>query len=129
MSIYLTVEHYSASTSFACPESATINCLKVTTSRWSHVGPVPVAVLGLAFFAAMSLLCAPPAWRLRMLEPVRVVAAVVGVLVALVLVWIELFKVDAICLYCTAAHVCALLLLATVLWTTSNRGTEQKQPD
>ena len=38
---------------------------------------------------------------------------------ALYLVWIELFRVDAICLWCTAVHVCTLALLATVLWSTA----------
>jgi uncharacterized membrane protein len=118
ISIYLTVEHFTAATTLACPETGTINCQKVTTSAWSHIGPVPVAVLGLAFFAGMSALCSPPAWRIRALAPTRVVGAVVGVLSALYLVWVELFRVDAICLWCTAVHVCALALLATVLWST-----------
>jgi uncharacterized membrane protein len=119
-SAYLTVEHFTAGASFACPETAAINCQKVTTSAWSHVGPVPVAVLGLAFFVGMTLLCSPPAWRVRALGPLRVAGAVLGVLTALGLVWVELFQVDAICLWCTAVHVCALALLATVLWTSSS---------
>lgn len=116
VSVYLTVEHYTSSTSLACPESATINCAKVTTSAWSHVGAVPVAVLGVAFFAAMAVLCTPPLWRVRALRTLRVAGAVAGVLVALYLVWVELYRVDAICLWCTAAHLCSLALLGTVLW-------------
>lgn len=49
VSTYLTIEHFTGSQQLACPESATINCAKVTTSRWSHLVGVPVAVLGLAF--------------------------------------------------------------------------------
>jgi len=119
VSVYLTVEHYTASTTLACPENAVLNCQKVTTSKWSHVGPIPVAVLGLVYFVVMAALCLPAAWRLRALLTARVAAAGLGVAVALVLVWIELFKVDAICLYCTAVHVCSLLLLGAVLWTTA----------
>jgi len=119
VSVYLTVEHFSAGTSLACPESAAINCQKVTTSQWSHLGPIPVAILGLVFFAAMSALCVPPMWRRRALDPVRIAGAALGVLTALVLVWIELFRIDAICLWCTAVHVCSLVLLGTVLWPTS----------
>ncbi|HEY3716216.1 MAG TPA: vitamin K epoxide reductase family protein [Jatrophihabitantaceae bacterium] len=119
VSAFLTVEHFSSSTTLACPESATINCQKVTTSHWSHLGPIPVAVLGLVFFAAMSALCVPPVWRRRALDPARVGGAALGVVTALVLVWIELFRIDAICLWCTAVHVCSLVLLGTVLWTTS----------
>lgn len=119
VSAYLTVEHFSSAATLACPESARINCQKVTTSHWSHLGPIPVAVLGLVFFAVMSVLCVPPLWRRRALDPLRVAGAVLGVLTALVLVWIELFRIDAICLWCTAVHICSLGLLGTVLWTTS----------
>jgi uncharacterized membrane protein len=119
ISSYLTVEHFTASKLLACPESATINCQKVTTSAWSHLGPVPVAVLGLAYFVVMTALCTPFAWRYPALDIVRVAAAGAGVLSAIYLVWVELFRVDAICLWCTAVHVCTLALLATVLWTTS----------
>lgn len=115
---YLTVEHYSASATLACPETGAINCTKVTTSSWSHVGPVPVAVLGLVFFTAMAILCSPPAWRSRVLDPLRVAGAGVGMASALYLVWAELFRIDAICLWCTAVHVCTLLLLGCVIWAT-----------
>jgi len=40
----------------------------------------------------------------------------IGAISVLYLVYIELFKVDAICLWCTAVHVCTIALLATVLW-------------
>lgn len=119
ISIYLTVEHFTSSALLACPETGTINCQKVTTSAWSHIGPIPVAVLGLVFFAAMAALCSPPAWRLPALAPLRLAGAVVGVLSALGLVYVELFEVDAICLWCTAVHVCALALLIAVLWASS----------
>jgi uncharacterized membrane protein len=119
VSAYLTAEHFSLGSALACPESATINCQKVTTSHWSHLGPIPVSVLGLVFFTAMAVLCIPLLWRLRALDPVRVAGALVGVATALVLIWIELFRIDAVCLWCTAVHVCALVLLGTVLWTTS----------
>lgn len=32
------------------------------------------------------------------------------------LVYVEIFKVDAICLWCTGVHVVTLLLLVTILW-------------
>lgn len=120
-SVYLSVEHYSGGTSFACPESATVNCLKVTTSRWSVIAGVPVAVLGLAYFAVMTVAVAVPlhARRLRLL---RVAAAGVGVLAALYLVFVELFEVDAICLWCTAVHLCALVLFGATVWRDAAAG-------
>ena len=119
VSSYLTVEHYAAPTLLACPESAVVNCAKVTTSSWSQVGPLPVAVLGLGYFLVMAALTSPPAWRLPRLNTVRVAGAAAGVVTALYLIWVELFRVEAICLWCTAVHVAAVALLSTVLWTSS----------
>lgn len=114
--VYLTYEHFSSSTSFACPETKAINCQKVTTSQWSHIGGMPVAVLGLIFFATMLVLCSPWLWRNRRLDGLRVATAGVGVLTALYLIYIELFQVDAICLWCTLVHVCSLALLGITTW-------------
>ena len=121
VSSYLTYEHYSASTTLACPENATLNCLKVTTSEWSSFLGIPVAVLGLVFFVGMAVLCLPALWRspARWVRQGRVAASVVGVLFALYLVWAELFKVDAICLWCTVAHVLSFALMVVVLLGTA----------
>lgn len=122
VSIYLTIEHFSASATLACPESATINCAKVTTSKWSHIVGIPVAVLGLAYFIAMVALCLPAAWRRPGLDRPRIAACGLGVLSALYLVYIELFRVDAICIWCTVVHVCTLGLLTAVLWRSTLLG-------
>jgi uncharacterized membrane protein len=116
ISAYLTVEHYDSTLTLACPESATINCAKVTTSPWSHIGAIPLALLGLIFFLAMALLCSPPAWRIAALHGLRIAAAVIGTLSVFYLIWVELFRVNAICLWCTGVHLCTVALLATVLW-------------
>jgi uncharacterized membrane protein len=128
ISAYLTVEHYTTSALLACPESATINCAKVTTSRWSHVVGVPVALLGLLYFVAMTALLLPWSWRRADLDAVRVVGVALGALTVLYLVSIELFAVDAICLWCTAVHICMITLLALVLWHTGVVRTEGPTP-
>ena len=40
--------------------------------------------------------------------------------------WVELFRVNALCLWCTAVHVCTLALLGTVLWRTADRRAEDR---
>jgi uncharacterized membrane protein len=114
---YLTFEHYSASTTLACSDTGAINCLKVTTSSYSKVAGVPVALLGLLFFVAMTVLCLPAAWRSanRKVRRVRLVAVTVGIVSVIYLVWVELFKVDAICLWCTGVHVLTFALFALVV--------------
>ncbi len=112
---YLTYEHFTGSTTLACSDNGTVNCLKVTTSPWSAVAGVPVALAGLAFFLAMTLLCAPTRYA-GGLGLLRLIGVSVGTVTVLWLVYVEIFKVDAICLWCTAVHIITVLLLGTVLW-------------
>jgi uncharacterized membrane protein len=114
---YLTFEHYTASSTLACADNGAINCLKVTTSSYSKVLGVPVALLGLLFFVAMTVLCLPQMWRSAqpLVHRLRLAAVVVGMLSVLYLLWAELFKIDAICLFCTGVHVLTFALFALVV--------------
>ena len=117
-SAYLTFEHYSGSTSLACSDSGAVDCAKVTTSQWSSIAGVPVALLGLLFFVAMTALCLPPVWRrtTTVLDNVRVGAAGVGLLMVFYLLWAEFVKIHAICLWCTGVHVITFVLFFVLLF-------------
>ena len=119
---YLTVEHYTASKTLACPETAVLNCQKVTTSAQSVVLGVPVALLGLLFFIALVPLCLPLAWRSahRAVRWGRVLFALIGACFVLYLIYAELFVLDAICLWCTAVHVITLALFAVIALGTAS---------
>jgi uncharacterized membrane protein len=117
---YLTFEHFTSSTSLACSDNGVVNCLKVTTSSYSAVAGVPVAVLGLVYFAVMLMLQLPLMWQRpeRALRLTRVGWSVVGLGTVFYLLSAELFVIDAICLWCTAVHVLTLLLFATTVYAT-----------
>jgi uncharacterized membrane protein len=125
-SAYLTVEHYSTSPSYACPVSATINCIKVTTSSYSELFGIPVALLGLLFFLGMTPLCLPIAWRWDSPWPprLRLAGLTLGVAFVIYLVWAELFRIEAICLWCTGVHAVTLALFAVVVLDTALRPIE-----
>ena len=114
VSAYLTIAHYTQTVTLACPATATINCEKVTSSPQSELLGIPVAVLGLVFFAAMAALAVPAAWRpgRPRLRAVRLGVAALGVCFVARLVYAELFEIDAICLWCTVVHVLAVALFA-----------------
>lgn len=114
---YLTYEHFTAGSTLACPDTGVVNCLKVTSSEYSEVFGIPVALLGLGFFVAMTVLCLPQVWRSASPWPgrVRLAAVVVGVLFVFYLVWAELFQIDAICLWCTVVHALTLVLFGLVV--------------
>jgi uncharacterized membrane protein len=121
---YLSYEHFTASSTLACPDTGAINCVKVTSSSYAAIAGVPVAVLGLVFFVAMTLLCLPGAWAATgqsgaALRRVRLVGAIVGIVFVLYLIWAELFAIDAICLWCTAVHVLTIALFAVVAFGTA----------
>ncbi len=123
-SAYLTYEHYTSSKTLACSESGAINCLKVTTSSYSKQLGIPVALLGLLFFVAMVALCSPKAWSLSRERPwigwLRLTMSTIGVFMVFFLVWAELFRIDAICLWCTAVHVVTVALFGVLVFAAAS---------
>ncbi|MGW6276240.1 vitamin K epoxide reductase family protein [Kribbella sp. NPDC055071] len=114
---YLTYEHFTAGTTLACPETGVVNCFKVTSSQYSKLFGIPVALLGLLFFVGMTVLSLPPLWRTTSPWPgrLRLAAVLVGVVFVCYLIWAELFQIDAICLWCTVVHVLTLVLFGLVV--------------
>ncbi len=99
---YLTIAHFGHAP-LVCSNSGAINCEKVTTSVQSYFLHIPVAVLGLGFYAAMTVLNLPVAWRStdRRVHIARLGMLVLGMCFALYLVSAELLIIGAICLWCT----------------------------
>ncbi len=114
---YLTYEHYSGSTTLACSETTHVNCTKVTTSQWSEIFGVPVALLGLLFFVAMTILCLPVVWKRApsIVQHIRMASACIGMLMVFYLLWAEFFQIHAICLWCTGVHITTFLLLIVLV--------------
>ena len=114
---YLTLTHYTDPAALACPDTGIVNCTLVTTSSWSVLFGVPVAVLGLAWALAMAALNSPWAWRsgVSWLNSVRIAGVTAGASMVLYLVYVELFRVGAICLWCTGVHITAVALFGAVL--------------
>ena len=127
---YLTYEHFTSSSSLACSDSGVINCLKVTTSSYSAVVGVPVAVLGVVFFAVMLVFQLPLMWRRpeRAVRVGRLAWAAIGLCSVFYLLYAELFAVDAICLWCTAVHVLTLVLFGTTVFATATYPPSQMVP-
>ena len=110
---YLTVSHY-----FAIPLPCSIvnGCEKVTTSVYSTVFGVPLALFGAAYYLAMVLLSVFSLDRKneRSMKVVAVLSTA-GFLISLGLVSIQLFVLDSICLYCmTSAAITTIVLLLSI---------------
>lgn len=118
VSCYLTVDHF-AHIALACSDTGIVNCQKVTTSGQSHFLGIPVAVLGLAFFVAMTVVNLPAAWRSndRRVHLLRLAMSVAGMCFVLYLVAAELVIIKNICLWCTSVHALTFLLFVLVVAT------------
>ena len=106
ISIYLTYVHYAGIE----PVCSTIsNCERVQTSEYADLAGIPVAVLGIAGYAAILL-------SLRMRADVTALLSYLAVAFSAYLTWAELFKIDAICQWCVASAIITLVIavLATV---------------
>jgi uncharacterized membrane protein len=118
VSTYLTIEHFTGNTTLACSANSVVNCGAVTTSPESMVfGVLPVAVLGLAFYVFMVAATTPWAWqsKRREIALLRLASVIVGVGFILYLIYVELYQVGFICLWCTSVHVITFLLFALVV--------------
>jgi uncharacterized membrane protein len=114
-SIYLTITHFEPK-ALACVSNSQFNCEKVTQSPQSEIFGIPVAMLGLAFFVPMLVLCLPVAWRAtqRWVHLVRLALSVTGVGMIIYLISAELFVIKAICLWCSSVHIATLALFIII---------------
>jgi uncharacterized membrane protein len=128
-SAYLTIAHFEQSIlNTTCSTSGAINCTKVTTSAQSHIFGIPVAILGLAFYVAMTAINLPPLWKTSDVRVawLRLAMAVSGIGFVLYLVYAELFEIKAICEYCTGVLVVTFALFVLIVVTLPSM--TQRQP-
>jgi uncharacterized membrane protein len=106
ISIYLTYVHY-AGIEPVC--SSISNCERVQTSEYADLLGIPVAVLGIAGYAAILA-------SLRMRVDVTAMLAYVALAFSAYLTWAEVFKIEAICQWCVASAIVTLVIavLATL---------------
>jgi uncharacterized membrane protein len=99
-------------------------CVLVQHSVYAYVLGIPVAVLGVAFYAFMTAICSPPAWRSSRpaIHRARLAAAVTGMLFVLYLIYREVITLGQICPYCTSVHIIAFGLFALVVYSASAPG-------
>lgn len=117
MSAYLTYTHFTNTLLPGCSATGD-GCVQVQGSAQAEVfGVIPVAVLGLPFFAFMIAACSPRAWRSG--SPAvywaRLGAAVSGMGFVLYLLFAELVQIGQVCPYCTSVHVITFLLFTLVI--------------
>jgi len=93
---YLTWAHF-ADQSVICVQGG--GCEKVQESSYSEIAGIPVAVLGLASYLTVLALLV---WDAPVARLSAATLAIVGVLFGAYLVVVQLFVIDAVCVWCMA---------------------------
>ena len=118
VSVYLTVLHYQGVVP-GCPTTGPINCDAVLSSRYAVLAgtSVPTSALGIVWFAAGAIL-----WTAGWRRSIYVWSGA-GIAFVVVLVFLEIVLIGAICLWCTAAHVIVLaqFIIAVTIWDRERR--------
>jgi uncharacterized membrane protein len=110
VSAYLTWVHYSGSLALCAGAGG---CETVQASRYSTVGGIPVAVIGLVGLGTVAALAA---WRLRPDPPAWTLTALFGLSLAASLYvaylsYLELFLIRAICPWCASVAIATVVVL------------------
>lgn len=109
--LYLTITHYSGATP-SC--SFLKGCDLVVTSQYSTILGVPVALLGAAYYFSLFVLSAIfiDGKRVRILVVAAYLTAV-GFLASLWFLFLQIFIIQAICIYCLISAATSTLLFVT----------------
>ena len=111
---YLTASHYAGASVF-CGSSG--GCETVLTSEFATVGPVPVALVGAAYYAVASLAAWTPlgGWSRRTAVFLAGLTGA-GFAVTAVFFWLQATVIDAWCRFCLVSAAITTLLFATALY-------------
>ncbi|MBI2099978.1 MAG: vitamin K epoxide reductase family protein [Candidatus Vogelbacteria bacterium] len=112
---YLTIQHYIGG---PLPCSLLKGCQSVTTSSFATIGPVPIALLGAVYYLIIFVLLLAYfdgrgekflVWVSRLSE--------IGFFASVWLVYLQIFVIKALCLYCltSAASSTLLFLISTIM--------------
>lgn len=113
---YLTAGHY---LTLPLPCSITNGCETVLTSPYSMVGPIPLALFGVAFYLSVVGLAL---WLYATPSPSRAHfgmlfgLTVIGLLSSIAFVAIQAFVIHAFCMYCLGSALDTLLLFGAGIW-------------
>jgi len=111
-SLYLTVSHYQQ----VIPPCTIAGCETVLTSRFSTMYGLPISLIGLVGYAVIGFLLL---WYLDK-KDVRVLPWIAGLAalslaVSVVLVYLQLFVLNAVCIYCVVSAATATVLFAAAI--------------
>lgn len=117
-SIYLSVKSVNGS-SLIC--SITHGCEKVLNSQFAHIGPVPVAFLGVLFYLILLvLLLLKNNWKIRNFSLIYIIS-LMGALGSIWFIALQIFVLKAYCQYCMVSDVNMILIFLGLCFGSTKR--------
>lgn len=114
VSAYLVWVHYSGSLALCIGVGG---CEAVQTSRYSMIGDVPVAAIGLAgFLVVLAVALARIARPRSELDIALFALSLAATLYVAYLTYVEIFVLGAICPWCVSIAACAVAIFAILAW-------------
>src|SRR3990172_6585167 len=110
---YLAYEHFSG----VVPPCTINGCERVLTSEYAVIFGVPLGFWGLAFYSSvLTLAVLSYFWESRKTFLILLSTTAIGFLMSLGFVYIQLFVLKAICMYCMISAATATALFALTLY-------------
>ncbi len=110
-SAYL-AQHKLFGTPLLCNVQNLSDCNTVAASPYSQIFGIPLAGFGVLFYSLLFILAALELVLFsRLLRRVLQIFAVIGVLFSLYFIVLQMFVINAFCIYCLASALIALLIL------------------
>ena len=112
---YLTIEHYRG----VVPPCAIVSgCAAVTTSQYSLIFGIPVALLGAIYYLLITALCILY-FDTKQTKILKIIArlTILGLLASLYFVYLQAFIIHAWCLYCLGSAATSTILFILGLLT------------
>jgi len=112
--IYLTIKELTH-TPVAC--SIVSGCENVLTSKYAYIGNMPVSMLGVGYYLLIMIVAS-----LYLMHSKRIFAqslkwlASIGLLASVVFVFLQLFVIHSICMYCFGSAINCVLIFFTAIF-------------
>ncbi len=113
-SAYLTWEHYQEVTPPCTTGFSFVDCGVVLRSKYAEIGGVPLAGLGMLHYG-MLVLVLLTSIKYRQARYLAVLMSVSGLFASAYFVYLQLFVIRAICLYCMVSAIDSLILFG-IIW-------------
>ncbi|MBL7036459.1 dihydroorotate dehydrogenase (quinone) [Candidatus Microgenomates bacterium] len=111
-SVFLTYE-YDTLSSVGCPVSPLINCLAVTSSKYSQIAGMPLALLGMFYYVFLFFLLMK---KNKLFTSLLLVTTLFGVLFSSYLIYVQAFLIGLFCLYCLLSALVSFLIFGFSFW-------------